>query len=241
MIGPMNKGYAFGFLIVLLVVILGLYVAFTGFTASREMLRAQAMSAPVTKVAQATRPSIGPSSTVTASLVLIPTPVSGIISPTFTVSVNVPEPSSAPTKPAQPATRVPTEPPPAQPSRTPVAPSQPPTPVPVSSYPFRLAGPPAGDPSYPACCYILGTIRDAAGNGLEGIQVQVANAWTQPLMAASKGGADLGNYDLPIGRDVISWDIFLVDASGNKISPKAQIQFDPKIANAFRVNWQRTY
>jgi hypothetical protein len=237
----MNRGYAFGFLIVLLVAILGLYVAFTGFTSSREALRAQPVPAPVTAVTQATRLSTGPSSTVTVALTLIPTVVSEVISPTVTVSFSVPEPTSLPTEPVAPATLIPTEPPLLQPSDTPIPFSQPPTPISVSSYPFRLAGPPAAVAGYPACCYILGTIRDAAGNGLEGIQVRAANAWTPPLAAASKGGADLGNYDIPIGLDVVTWDIVLVDADGNQISTKAQVQFDPKVANAFSVNWQRTY
>jgi hypothetical protein len=241
MIGPMNRGYAFGFLIVLLVVLLGLYVAFTSFTSSREALRAQPVSASVTGVAQATRLSTGPSPTAIAALTLIPTAASEPVSPTATVSVSVPEPSLPPTEQAAPATLAPTEPPLLQPSDTPIPPSQPPTPIPVSSYPFRLAGPPAAVPDHPACCYILGTIRDAAGNSLEGIQVQAANAWNPPLVTVSKGGADQGNYDIPIGLDVVTWDIFLVDAGGNQISTKAQIQFDPKVANAFRVNWQRTY
>jgi len=113
--------------------------------------------------------------------------------------------------------------------------------VPAPAYQFRLAGPPTADPGYPACCYIFGTIRDVAGNGLEGVQVQVVNQWTSPAVAVSKGGVDLGKYDIPIGRDMVTWDIFLVDAAGNQISTKAQIQFDPNIANGYRVDWQRTY
>ena len=48
----MNKGYAFGFLLVLLVFALGMYVAYTGFTSSRAAVRAQPTLPPKTKVAQ---------------------------------------------------------------------------------------------------------------------------------------------------------------------------------------------
>jgi hypothetical protein len=53
--GPMGKGYAFGFMIVVLVVLLGLYVAFTGFMSTREALRAQATPVPTSQLGQATR------------------------------------------------------------------------------------------------------------------------------------------------------------------------------------------
>ncbi len=65
--------------------------------------------------------------------------------------------------------------------------------------------------------------------------------WTAPVVTASKGGVDLGKYDVPIGRDQVTWNIFLVDAAGNQISSQVQIQFDPNVANAYRVDWVRTY
>ena len=233
----MNKGYAFGFLIILLVVILGLYVAFTGFMSSREALHAQPVQASAAKTVQPTRSPIKPSPTISTTLILIPTSIPEVITPTFTVSIGIPEPSFPPTEAPVLAA---TEPPPSQPIDTPISPVQPPTPVPIPSYPFRLAGPPAADPGFPPG-YIFGTIRDAAGNGLEGVQVHVASAWTPPWVAVSKGGVDLGKYDVLISRDVLIWDVFLVDAGGNQISTKVQVQFDPNVGSAFRVDWQRTY
>jgi hypothetical protein len=231
----MNKGYAIGFLIVLLVVVLGLYVAFTGFMSSREALRARPTSPPSTNVVQVIR---SPAPTATATLLVIPVPVPAeTMTPTTTVPINATEPPP----PTQPPAPPPTQPPPALQPDTPVPTVQPPTSIPASTYQFRLAGPPAPDPSRPGCCYIFGTIRDAAGNGLEGVQVHVGNEWNPPAVTVSKGGVDLGNYDIPIGPDVVTWSIFLVDAAGNQISTKVEIRFDPSVANGYRVDWQRTY
>jgi hypothetical protein len=239
----MNKGYAFGFLIVLLVLALGLYVAYTGFVSSREALRAQPTSPA--EVGQATRLPVSslPTAVATVPAVLTPTlevtatlavaTLTSVVEPTATEA-----PAPGPTEPAAPA---PTEAPLAAPTDTPVPQAQPPTPVPAPAYQFRLAGPPTADPSYPSCCYIFGTVRDAAGNGLEGIQVQVGNEWTPAVVAVSKGGVDLGKYDIPIGRDVVSWDVLLLGPGGNQISTKVQVPFDPNVANAFRVDWQRTH
>ena len=65
--------------------------------------------------------------------------------------------------------------------------------------------------------------------------------WTAPVVTTSKGGVDLGKYDIPIGRDAVTWNIFLVDAAGNQISSQVQVQFDPDAANAYRVDWVRSY
>jgi hypothetical protein len=40
---------------------------------------------------------------------------------------------------------------------------------------------------------------------------------------------------------MVSWDIVVLDAAGNQISSKVQIQFNPEAANAIRINWQRSY
>jgi hypothetical protein len=112
---------------------------------------------------------------------------------------------------------------------------------PEPAYQFRLAGPPAADPNYPICCYIYGTVRDAAGNGLEGAQVQAYNEWNTLPPAVTKGGAEAGKYDIPIGRDVVTWYVIVIDGAGNQISSQVQIQYDPNAANAYRVDWRRSY
>lgn len=242
----MNRGYAFGFLLVLLIVILGLYVAFTGFMASRDAQRAQSGPEPASPVAEApaTAQSSDPSPAPEPTLLTLPTPVPGLTA-TLTAMAVLPTEDAEPAEPTappvtEPAPVLPTDTP-ARQTDTPAPQVEPPTPVPVPAYQFRLAGPPAPDPDYPACCYIYGTIRDAAGNGLEGARVQASTMWTSPVVTASKGGVDLGKYDIPIGRDAVTWTIFLVDAAGNQISSQVQIQFNPDAANAYRVDWVRTY
>lgn len=230
----MNKGYAVGFLLVLLVVILGLYVAFTGFMSSREALRAQPTSPAITRVIQvASSPTPEPS----ATQLLIPTPAPG---DTVTPTIAVP-PTTEPPLPTQPAEPAPTQPPSVRPSDTPASPVQPPTPAPPPAYQFRLAGPPAADPNYSICCYIFGTIRDAAGNVLEGVQIQAFNEWNTLPPAVTKGGGEAGQYNIIIGRDTVTWYVVVVDANGNRISGQAVVPFDPNVANGFRVDWQRTY
>jgi len=237
----MNRGYAFGFLIVLLVLALGMYVAYTSFVSSREALRSRAtVPAHSTMVGQATRPPVTP-------LPTTPPSSTARITPTTPVTVSVvtlTPPSTAAAPPAtEPSAPVPTQPPQAPPPTSAPAPQAPP-PVPAVTYQFRLAGPPAGDPNYipgSGSCYLFGTVRDAAGNGLEGIQVQALNEWATLPPAASKGGAEVGQYNIPIGCDTVTWYVVVLDAAGNQISTKVQVPFDPNVANAFRIDWRRTY
>jgi hypothetical protein len=235
----MNKGYAVGFLIVLLVLVLGFYVAFTGFTSSRQALRAQPGSASVTEAVRATRSPTSPAPTATATFIAIPTPLSGITATmTAVVATDAPEPPPPPTSP--PAAASPTQPPVEElEPATPIVQLATATPAPL--YQFRLAGPPSGDPSYPNCCYLFGTVRDAAGNGLEGVQVQVFNEWNTLPPATTKGGGEAGQYNIPIGRDKVTWNLVIVDAAGNRISTQVPVLFDADVANGFRVDWQRTY
>jgi hypothetical protein len=233
----MSKGYAFGFLIILLVLVLGFYVAFTGFMSSRDALRAQPTLPSATKSVQATRVPTSPAPT--ATLITIPTPVSGITATlTAMVSTVTTEPPPAPTSP--PAEALPTMPP-VEEADTPAPVVQPPTATPAPLYQFRLAGPPSSDPNYPNCCYIRGMVRDAAGNGLEGVQVQAFNEWDTKPPAITKGGGEAGQYDIPIGPVAVTWNLVILDAAGNRISPQVPVQFDGNVTNAYRVDWQRGY
>jgi hypothetical protein len=239
----MNRGYAIGFLIVLLVVILGLYVAYTGFQASREALEAQATMPVASQGGMATRPPTHAPATPTATMETLPTPAPGITATLTAMAVPIPaetevgvvaEPTLPPTEPPAPA---PTEAPAASPTVPPAA-----TPSSAPAYAFRVAGPPGPDPNNPNCCYIRGTVRDAAGNGLEGLLVKAFNDWNRDMQpAVTKGGAEAGQYDIPIGGDVVTWYIMIVDAGGNQISSQVQIQMNPEVAGTYRVDWMRTY
>ena len=239
----MNKGYALGFLIVLLVIVLGMYVAVTSFMSSRDTLSIQAAAAASTQAAQPTRTPTRPALAPTATSIIIPSPVAGLTATmTAMVTTTVATDSAPPAEPTMPpSTEPPVEPPAVEPSDTPAAAVQPPTPAPVPAYQFRLAGPPTADPTYQICCYIYGTVKDAAGNGLEGVRVQAFNEWTVLPPALTKGGVEIGKYDIPIGRELVTWYIMIVDESGTQISSQVQVQWNPDEANGFRIDWQRTY
>ncbi|MFC2029486.1 hypothetical protein ACFLWA_02015 [Chloroflexota bacterium] len=251
----MNKGYAFGFILVILVLVLGFYVAYTGFTSTRETLRVVSTPPRETEVGQATRsPTLALSTAVAEApaSATLPSPLPGMTATLTAAAVvegsEAPPATEAPPAAAQSATSapaatpesIPTSPP-AQTSATPPDVIQPPTPLPVPAYQFRVGGPPSPDPAYPNCCYIVGTVRDAAGNGLEGIQVQASNEWTPPVFAVSKGGPDLGKYDVPINTDIQDWYIVLTDPAGNQMSSEVRIRFDSEVAKGYRLDWRRTY
>ena len=227
----MSKGYAFGFLIVLLIVILGLYVAFTGFMSTREAMRAQATAAPTGQVAQATRTVTQAIPTPSATMMTLPDYIP-LITDTVTAGPTLPptaEPSATP------------EPP--RPSSTPrpvTSPVKVPTATPLSAFQFRVLSA-RPDASRNSCCYIYGHVRDSKGNPLEGVRIQASNQWNTLPAATSKGGAEAGLYDITIGRDKVTWYVILVDAAGNQISSQAVVNFDTSVAGWYLVDWQRTY
>jgi hypothetical protein len=225
----MNRGYAFGFLIVLLIVLIGMYVAYTSFQSARAAHLAQASAQPTERPGQATRV---PTRTPTRAT----TPLA-VITPTAEMTATLP-PVIAPTD----AVSAPVEPiPPPEDTAAP-EPTQPPLPVATLEPAFQyrvLASRP--DPNRGGCCYIFGTVRDAAGNMLEGVRVQLANQWAAPVVAVTKGGTDLGKYDFPIGTDKVTWYVSIVDANGNRISSEAVVRFDVSVAGQYQVDWQRTY
>jgi hypothetical protein len=71
--------------------------------------------------------------------------------------------------------------------------------------------------------------------------VQAFNEWQSLPPAATKGGGEAGQYNIPIGRDKVTWYVVIVDPAGNTISTQSPVAFDPDLANGFRVDWQRTY
>jgi hypothetical protein len=220
----MSKGIgsAFGFFLVLLVLGLGMYVALTGFQSSRAALLAEPSSSP--KPATSTpRPA-----TSTPDYTPIPTPVPGL---TLTQTAMAMPPTST----ATPLGAKPEKPAAATKAATPTTTA---TSASAASFPFRLAAPPAPEPQS-GCCYILGMARDAAGVGLEGVLIQAFNEWTRLPPTPTKGGIELGKYDIPIGTDKVTWYVVVVDADGNPLSPQASLTFDPGVAPAVRVDWKK--
>ena len=206
---------------------------------TREALRAQATTVPTSAQAQVTEPTTDVPSP-TPGIMVLPTPVPGI---TATLTALAPPPvEGATAAPAPSAVEPsPTEPPPPDPTETPPPAPQPPTPAPVPQYAYRVAAPPGPAPNYPGCCYLFGTVRDAAGNPLEGVQVKAFNDWVELPPAATKGGGEAGQYNIPIGPDVVTWYVEVVDAVGNQASPQVAVQFNAAASGGYRIDWQRTY
>ena len=222
----MNKGtgYAFGFLLVLAIVALGFYVAFTGFQSTRAALLAEP-----TRVPRTSTPTPRPTTAATSTYTPIPTPIPGI---TLTLTATA-QPSPTPTvKGAKPSKT-----PKFQPSPTPAPTATVPS---ASTYAFRLAGPPAPD-TQGSCCYIRGTVHDAAGNGLPDVPLQAIDEWGNVRTATTKSGAEAGEYNFPITIDKFTYYIKVVDAQGTVISTQAIVAFDPDVAPAYRVDWKRNY
>ncbi len=71
--------------------------------------------------------------------------------------------------------------------------------------------------------------------------MQAFNEWATLSPAITKGGGEAGQYNIPIGSDVVKWYVMVLDAAGTQISSQVQIQFDPGLANGHRVDWQRAY
>jgi len=229
--GAMSKGYAVGFLIVLLIVLLGLYVAFTGFMSTREALRAQATPVPTGQVGQVTRAATPVTPTPNTTFVPLPDHIP-LITDTLTPTPTLPptaEPSATPKPAKPPATRRPTAPPVKAPTATP-----------VETFQFRVRST-QKDPSRPGCCYIFGYVRDANGNLLEGIRVQASSQWDTQPPAITKAGAEAGWYDIPVYLPKGTYTVTIVDSAGNPISRQAVVDFDSSVAGWFRVDWQRTY
>jgi hypothetical protein len=222
----MNKGLGttFGFLLILLVLGLGFYVALTSFRSTRAAILAQPTLTP--RPATSTpRPTTAATSTYTP----IPTPIPGI---TLTQTATALPSPTATVKGANP-TKTP------KPKKT-VTPVPPTATVPeVSSYAFRLAGPPSPEHEV-SCCYVVGTVRDAAGNGIPGVLVKAFNEWIQLPPSETKAGGEAGQYDIPLGMDKVTWYVLVVDANGNPLSPQASLAFDPAVAPRVRVDWNKT-
>jgi hypothetical protein len=223
----MNKGtgYALGFLLVLAVVALGFYVAYTSFQSSRAALLFQPTQAPRTST-PTSRPKTAAASTATPS-------VAPVVTATLALTATL-EPSATPVgQGARPANT-------ARPSETP---APPPATVPsASSFAFRLAGPPAPE-TVGVCCYIRGTVRDAAGSGLADVVLQMTDEWGNVANATTKAGTEAGVYDFPlaVGQQPLTFRIKIVDAQGTVISTQVEVTFDPAVAPSYRVDWRRNY
>lgn len=135
--------------------------------------------------------------------------------------------------------------------QAPVAAPPPPEPTstdtPTTAYQFLPDGPARPDMSFPcpgcpkAPAYIVGTVRDAGGNPLEGVRLVCYNDWYRSDVIGSKGGSDIGRYDFIINQAPATWYVVVLDEADRPISPEAAVDFDPLVAGRYIQDWRRTY
>ncbi len=215
-----NRGYGFAFLLILIVVALGLYLAFTvlqGMLRSEEpVARAPGVASPpldATAIPPVTR-ALG----ATETPFIVPTPIVPTSTPVPPTNTPRPRPTSRPTPAAPPPTALPTLP----------------------SFPFRSLGL-QPEQATSGCGLLYGYIQDPAGQRLEGIHVKAFNEWLEIPPTVSKGGIDLGKYDLVLGEQPVTWYVVVVDPAGNALSGQAIVTWNRDQACRYRLDWQRSY
>ena len=93
--------------------------------------------------------------------------------------------------------------------------------------------------------YIRGMVRNKAGDPLEGVRLKAFDLWGNEVMSISKGGSDIGKWDIVLGGTENIWKVVVVDQGGVEISPIAVVphhQDDEfKSACVHIVNWRRSW
>lgn len=226
-----SKGYALAFVMVMGIICLGMYVAVSALRANSQ---------PLIRIARPTERTLS----AVPDTLATPSPPPATPSP--------PPPTETPQPPIA-------LPPQASPTATPASANQSPLPSPTAtvpvatpttyvSYAFVPNGPVKGD--FTQGCtggaYIFGFVRDANGNLLEGVRIQASDAWGNHLPAITKGGADLGKYDVPISHVANSWNVTVTDAQGSPLSPVVSVYHSGNYIPGqepcwHRLNWRRTH
>lgn len=217
-----NKGSALAFLFVLFVMCIGSYAAVSALLKGKASSPIALETEAPTTQGEMTLASSTPVPTDTPAETPVPhSELSTPVAPTAT-----PVPPATPTSPPRPT---------ATPSSTATPGTASPTrAAPIGEYPFvatrneRDCRANAG--------YIRGTVYDADGNTLSGVNVHLySDAYDQRIQ--SKGGIDMGKYDFPMGPDAARFYLEIVDNLGNPISAAELVDYDPACTNY--VDWQR--
>ena len=228
-----TRNYAIAFVVILIVFCLGAYAGISGFLLLGDRLaKFWARSDESTSVI-VSQPTPTPWVPVAPTSPTIPTPEP----PTPTPIPPTPTPKPPTATPAMPTTATPST---SMPTQEPTS-----TRTRRSSYLFEPAGPVLHDTEH-ACTanYIRGTVVDSEGKPLEGVRVRAYDQWGNEAYAVSKGGVDLGQYDIVIGGAPDIWWALVVDGEGNPLSPEMQVphrQEGPGEKACWHwVDWQRT-
>jgi hypothetical protein len=120
------------------------------------------------------------------------------------------------------------------------------TPQPAGNYTFYLDGDVVHDlESGCMAQYIRGVVRNRAGDLLEGVRIKSFDLWGNEVMSISKGGGDLGKWDVVLGGTENIWKVVVLNEAGVEISPIAEVPHHQD--NAFKsacvhvVNWRRAW
>jgi len=181
--------------------------------------------------------------TPTPALWASPTPTEASAAPTTTVPTATLAPAASATPPA--ATASPTHTATSTPTSAPTTSSGAPAPS-AGSFAFSLDGPVVHD--LQAACtaqYLAGYVRDKAGNPLEGVRVRASDQWGNVVTTATKGGPDIGKWDIVLSGTPNVWNLVILDAAGNAISPAVPVPHhqDGEYKNACThlANWRRAW
>lgn len=223
-----RRSYALAFLVILIVFCLGAYAGVSAFVTVLPRLEALfSRTAEASPTPALLPPTREPLATPTAPTIPTPRP---------------PTPTAVPPTPTgYPPTSTTTAP---SPTHTPVRPPTP-SPTPRPRHLFEPAGPVRHDKDQ-ACFanYIRGTVWDAQGTPLEGVRIYAYDQWGNEAFATSKGGVDLGQWDIVIGGTPDVWYVVVVDGAGNALSPIVEVphhQEGPdKEACWHWLDWRRT-
>jgi hypothetical protein len=89
---------------------------------------------------------------------------------------------------------------------------------------------------------IYGWVRDAHDENLEWVRVRISDQWGNVAEAISKGGDEIGYYDMVRGLETVTWQVVVVDEAGNPLSPVVTIEPIQEAAGCwYQLDWQRTY
>ena len=228
-----SKYQAIAFLVVLVIVCLGAYVAVNAIlSGGRTPLISLATSTPTRlTIPEGDQTMVAPGSIATDTPVVPPTPAVPTATPVS------PTPTSAPaTLPPVPVAATPT------PTETPSEPTfTPAPPTPPGGYQYMPDEPVHSECGRPAAL-IYGWVRDAQGENLEGVRVRISDEWGNVAEAISKGGNEAGYYDMVRGMEAVTWWVVVVDGAGNPLSPLVTIEPVQGAGGCwYQLDWQRTY
>ncbi len=113
------------------------------------------------------------------------------------------------------------------------------TPSPAG-FSFVVSGTPAADFSR-GCSghYIFGEVRNAAGEGLPGVQIRAVDQWGNVFTNTSKDPPDQGKYDIPINALATTYQVAVVGEGNTQLSAAVTVTDTGRFVNGSEGCWHR--